>query len=69
MGDLEVDVALAFLGVFVLGVFGEVAVGAGDGDLLGKLDAELVGELVDFVLELFLNLGEWVGHGSRLSVR
>src|SRR6266851_5145870 len=30
MADLEVDVALAFLGVLVLGVFGEVAVGAGD---------------------------------------
>src|ERR1700682_2241006 len=64
MADLEVDVALAFLGVLVFGVFGEVAVSAGDSDLLGKLDAELMGELVDFVLELFLNLGEWVGHGS-----
>src|ERR1700694_1361828 len=57
MGDLEVDVALAFLGVLVLGVFREVAVGTGDSDLLGKLDAELVRELIDFVLELFLNLG------------
>jgi len=69
MADLEVDVALAFLGVLVLGVFREVTVSAGDSDLLGKLDAELVGELVDFVLELFLDLGEWVGHGSQLSVR
>jgi hypothetical protein len=57
MGDLEVDVALAFLGILVLGVFGKVAVGAGDSDLLGKLDAEFVRELVDFILELFLNLG------------
>src|SRR6267378_2905535 len=37
MADLEVDVALAFLGVLVLGVFGEVAMSAGDSDLLGKL--------------------------------
>ena len=57
MGDLEIDVALAFLGEFVLGVFGEVAVRASDGNFLGKLDAELVGELIDFVLELFLDLG------------
>ncbi len=57
MGNLEINVALAFLGVFVLGVFGEVAVGSGDSDLLGKLDAELMRELVDFVLEFFLNLG------------
>jgi hypothetical protein len=28
-----------------------------------------VREPVDFVLELFLNLGEWVGHGSWLCVR
>src|ERR1700687_1270928 len=67
MANLEVDVALAFLGVLVLGVFGEVAVSAGNSDLLGKLDAELVGELVDFVLELFLDLGEWVGHVSRFQ--
>jgi len=39
MGDLEVDEALALLGEFVLGVFGEVAVGACDSDFLGKLDA------------------------------
>ena len=57
MGDLEVDVALALLGVLVLGVLGEVAVGAGHSDFLGKLDAELVRELINFVLKLFLNLG------------
>ena len=57
MSDLEVDEALALLGELVLGVFGEVAVGARDGDFLGKLDAKLVRELVDFVLELFLDLG------------
>jgi len=56
VGDLEVDVALALFGEFVLGVFGEVAVGAGDGNLLGKFDAELVRELVDLVLQLFLDL-------------
>src|SRR6267154_971021 len=69
MGDLEVDVALAFLGELVLGVFREVAMRASNGNLFGKFDAELVRKLVDFVLELFLNLGEWVGHGSRLCVR
>src|SRR5260370_18718573 len=68
MGNLEVDVALALLGELVLGVFGEVSVGAGNGDLLGELDAELVRELIDFVLELFLNFGKWVGHGIRSSV-
>jgi hypothetical protein len=57
MADLEIDVALAFLGVLVLGVFREVAVGAGDSDLFGKLDVELVRELVDFFLELFFNFG------------
>src|ERR1700674_1124614 len=39
LGDAGVDIALALLGELVLGVFGEVAVGAGDGNLLGKLDA------------------------------
>jgi len=67
MGDLEIDVALALFGVLVLGIFGEVAVGAGDGDFLGELDVELVGELVDFVLQLFLDFGERVGHGCRSS--
>ena len=42
MADFGVDVTLAFFGVFVLGVFGEVAVRASDGDFLGKLDVELV---------------------------
>ncbi len=67
MADLQVHVALALLGVLVLGIFGEVAVSAGDCDLLGELDAELVRELIDFVLELFLNLCKWVGHGCRFQ--
>jgi len=42
---------------------------ASDGNLFGKFDTELVRELVDFVLELFLNLGKWVGHGVGCNVR
>ena len=38
MADAGVDEALAFLGIFVLGVFGEVAVGAGDCNFLGQVD-------------------------------
>ncbi len=57
MGDLQIDVALSLLGVLVLGVFREVAVGAGDSDFLGELDVQFVRELLDFILELFLDLG------------
>jgi len=44
-------------------------VSAGDGDFLGKLDVQLVRELFDFILQLFLNLSQWIGHGCRLYVR
>ena len=57
LGDTGVNVTLALLGVLVLGVFGEVAVGARDGDFLGELNIELVGELIDFVEYLLLDLG------------
>ena len=42
LADFGVDVALALLGVFVFGVFGEVAVSASNGDLLGEFDVELM---------------------------
>src|SRR5207248_181358 len=45
---------------------GKVAVRTSDGDFLGKLDIELVGELVDFFLELSFNFCQRIGHG-RLS--
>src|SRR5580704_954609 len=62
LADFGVDVALALLGVFVLGVFGKVAVRAGDGDFLGKFDVEFVLQGVDFLLELLFNFGERVRH-------
>lgn len=57
LADAGVDVALAFFGVLVLGVFREVAVGPGDGDFFGKIDVQFVRELFNFVLQFFLNLG------------
>ena len=65
LGDARVHIALALLSEFVLGVFGEIAVGASDGDLLRKLDAELVLQRGDLVLKLLLDLLQWVGHGYQ----
>ena len=46
-----VDHALPFLGRVILGVFLQIAVGAGLQDLSGELDAELVFERRDFFLQ------------------
>lgn len=62
LADARVDKALALLGVFVLGIFGKVAVGAGDRDFFGKFDVELVLELVDFFLKLLFDLCDRVRH-------
>ena len=69
MADFGVDVTLALFGGFVFGVFGKIPVGAGHRDLLGEFDVELVRKRVDFFLQLLLDLGDRVGHGSWLSVR
>ncbi len=68
LADFGVDVTLALLGVFVLGVFGEVTVGAGDGDFLGELDVELVLESVDFLLQLVLNFRERISHSFATCI-
>src|SRR6266849_3148066 len=62
LADFGVDVALALLGVLVLGVFGEVAVRAGNGDFLGEVDVEFVLQGVNFQLELLFNFGKRVRH-------
>lgn len=62
LADFGVDVALPFLGEFVLGVFGEVAVRTGDSNFLGEFDAELVLECIDFLLDLLFDLCEMVSH-------
>ena len=67
VADSRVDEALAFLGEFVLGVFGKIAVGAGDGNFLGKLDVELMLQVVNFLLDLLLDLREWIGHWNSLK--
>jgi hypothetical protein len=46
------DEGLALLGVFVLGIFGEVAVGAGLHELFGELIVKFMFELRDFSLQL-----------------
>ena len=61
------NVGLALLGVFVLGVFGKVAVGARDFDFFRKLVVELVLEDGDFVLELLLNFFRKINHLRRLN--
>src|SRR6266478_1097721 len=62
LADLGIDVALALLGVFVLGVFGEVSVRAGNGNFLGEFDVEFVLQGVNFLLELLFNFGKRVRH-------
>src|SRR6267378_1442144 len=57
-----IDVALALLGVLVLGVFGEVPVGASYSNLPGKVDVEFVLQRVNFLLELLFNFGKRVRH-------
>src|SRR5579859_427257 len=62
LADFGVDVALALLGVFVLGVFGEVAVRTGDSNLLGEFDVEFVLQGINFLLELLFNFGKRIRH-------
>jgi len=62
VADFCVDVALTLLGVLVFGVFGEVAVGASDSDLLREVNVQFVLEGVNFRLELLFNLSERVRH-------
>jgi hypothetical protein len=53
---------LALLGVFVLCVFGQIAVSASLHELFGQLVVEFVFELGDFVLQFFLELFANVSH-------
>src|SRR6266481_3076985 len=62
VADFGIDVALALLGVLVLGVFGEVSVGASYSNLLGKVDVEFVLQRVNFLLELLFDFGKRVRH-------
>ncbi len=62
IADLGVHVALALFGVFVLRIFREVTVRASYGDFLGQLDAELMFERIDFLLELVLDFCQRVSH-------
>ena len=64
--DLCVDETLASLANLYSAFSEEVAVGASDGNFLGKLDVEAVREMVDFFLQLLFNLREWVRHGYWL---
>ena len=63
LADASVDEALALLGKLVFGVFGEVAVGPGYRNFLGKVDAALVLEGGEFVLNFLLNFLQWIRHG------
>src|SRR5580700_2165954 len=67
LADFGVDVALALLGVLVLGVLGKVAVRACNGDFLGELDVEFVLQGVNFLLELLFTFGERVRHSYPAS--
>src|SRR5579863_8015084 len=62
VADFGVYVALALFGVLVLGVFGEVAVRAGNGNFLGEVDVEFMLQGINFLLELLFNIGKRVGH-------
>jgi hypothetical protein len=55
LGEARGDERLALFGVFVLGVFGEVAMGARYFDFFGELVVELVLESGDLVFQLLLN--------------
>src|SRR5262249_4997693 len=61
--DFGVYVGLPLFCGLVLGVFGKVAVGAGDSNLLGKLDVQLVREHVNFLLQLLFDPADLVRHG------
>src|SRR5262245_9683211 len=62
LADARVDETLPLLGVFVLGILGEVAMRPRDRNFLGQLDVQLVFELVDLFLQLLLHLRDRVGH-------
>jgi len=68
LANFGVDVALAFFGVLVLGVFREVAMGASYRNFLGKLDVKLVLERIDFLLKLSFNLCNRVSHSLAACI-
>src|SRR5450432_4104373 len=63
LADAGVYKSLALFGVFIFGVFGKIAVGASDGNLFGKIDVQLMRELIDFFQQFLFNFGERIDHG------
>jgi len=56
------NIRLTLLGVFILGILGKIAMGAGDLDFLRKLVVQLVLEEGDFVLELLFDFLGQIDH-------